>query len=158
MKALIALLFVLSSFQTLAGQLVIHSKGSPDVYFNEETLSSQFVSVTFTTKLPWYSEEKVFVGVKVSDLLRELKFDNVTNITLEALNDYAAEISAEDINKYQPIIAYKMDGKAMQIRHKGPFWLVFDLSKYPEIDRSDYYSKMVWQIKEVTVINGNDKK
>lgn len=158
MKALIALVILSMSFQVFAGQLVIHSKGIPDVHFNEETLSTRFTQVQLTTKLPWYPEEKAFVGVRVSELLSELKFDNATNITLEALNDYAADISVADINKYQPIIAYQMDGKAMKVRHKGPFWLVFDLSKYPEIDRADYYSKMVWQIKEVTVINANDKK
>ncbi|GAL28475.1 hypothetical protein JCM19239_1551 [Vibrio variabilis] len=37
----------------------------------------------------------------------------------------------------------------MSIRDKGPYWVIFPLSQYPEIDNTDYHSMMIWQLKEV---------
>ncbi|TXZ85080.1 molybdopterin-dependent oxidoreductase, partial [Vibrio cholerae] len=69
-----------------------------------------------TTELPWIHGSHQFTGFKVNDLLEYLQQNHVNSVTFMALNDYAANISIADIQHYEPIVAYYMDGNEMQIR------------------------------------------
>lgn len=60
-------------------------------------------------------------GFKVSDLLEYLQQGHVKSVTFMALNDYAANISIADIQYYEPIVAYYMDGNEMKFVTKALF-------------------------------------
>ena len=82
-------------------------------------------------------------------------FDNAAttqkpNSVIDAMNDYYSYISREDILRYQPIIAYKQDHNYIKVRNKGPYWLIYPVTKYPELDVSYYHSQMVWQINRIS--------
>ncbi|EEX64516.1 hypothetical protein VCJ_003050 [Vibrio metoecus] len=77
--------------------------------------------------------------------------DQVSSVTFIALNDYAANISIADIEQYEPIVAYYLDGTEMKIRNKGPFWLVYNLDKNPKLNNPIYYTHMVWQISHILI-------
>lgn len=104
----------------------------------------------YVTELPWVNEPTEFTGVKLSTLLFQ-HYGAVPNlVTVRALNDYAATIKKEDIERYQPIIAYWQNGKPMRVREKGPFWLIYPLSHFPEeLNNEHYQSQMVWQINHI---------
>ncbi|KFD79980.1 oxidoreductase molybdopterin binding domain protein [Vibrio paracholerae] len=114
-------------------------------------LATVLPEVSFTTELPWIHGARRFTGFKVSDLLEYLQQDQVNSVTFMALNNYAANISIADIQQYEPIVAYYMDGNEMKIRHKGPFWLVYNLNKNPKLKNSVYYTHMVWQISQILI-------
>ncbi|MBO0213397.1 molybdopterin-dependent oxidoreductase [Vibrio sp. Vb2880] len=105
----------------------------------------------FTTHVPWLTEPHTFTGFTLTDLLKYLKVENAESVSLIALNDYAANIAIDDVQQYNPIVAYFLDGKPMRVRDKGPFWLVYNLSAYPQIDEPMHYTQMVWQIKEILI-------
>ncbi|WP_010319978.1 molybdopterin-dependent oxidoreductase, partial [Vibrio ordalii] len=109
---------------------------------------------TFTTSLPWLLQENRFTGFKVTDLITYLKVGQVSSVSFLAIDDYAANISIEDLTRYEPIIAYHMNGNEMKIRNKGPFWLIYNLGKYPKLlNNTIYHNQMVWQLKNLIILD-----
>lgn len=106
---------------------------------------------SFTTQLPWLPGSHAYTGFLVTDLLDYLKIDNATSVSLIALNDYAANIPIDDLHSYHPMVAYFMDGEPMRVRDKGPFWLVYNLAAYPQIDEPLHHTFMVWQIEKILI-------
>lgn len=156
MKMIWALLPVLISLQAFGAQLVIRVGEEPPVTITHEEIITQLEPSSFTTSLPWYSEKKEFTGFKVSDLLSQLQIDDAFSVSFIALNDYAASSTIADINKYEPIIAYQVDGQKMRVRDKGPYWMLFNIDKYPETNNAVFHSQMVWQIDEIMIHRRQD--
>ncbi|MEJ6114555.1 hypothetical protein [Aeromonas salmonicida] len=44
------------------------------------------------------------------------------------------------------LLAEKQDGKVLTLRNKGPLWIIYPLSEYPELNKEVYHSRMVWQL------------
>ncbi|WP_428774157.1 hypothetical protein [Vibrio sp.] len=125
-----------------------------------ETLSMQTIEqalpkVSFTTSLPWFKEAKKYTGVPAEQLLKYYDINDASAMSFIALNDYAATTVIEDIENYHPVIVYKLDDQKMRIREKGPFWLVFNLDKYPQLNNELFYSQMVWQIDKIIIHRDN---
>ena len=70
-------------------------------------------------------------------------------LALTSLNDYSVDVPAEDAEKYDVIVAYKQNGEYMRVRDKGPFWLVYPLDQYPELQNEQTATKMIWQMKAI---------
>ncbi len=136
-----------------AFELTVNISGRAPIILSMEQLKSELPRRQFKTDLPWLPkhESATFSGFSLYDLITYLKLTNVKSVTFTALNDYKASAPFHDIEKYQPIIAYSMNGEPIKIRDKGPFWFLYDLTKYREIDIPDYHSQMVWQIKEISL-------
>lgn len=156
MKMIGALLPLLISLQAFGAQLVLRVGEEPPVTMMHDEIVAQFEPSSFTTSLPWYPDKKEFTGFKVSDLLNQLEIDDAFSVSFIALNDYAASSTIADINKYEPIIAYQVDGKNMRVRDKGPYWLLFNVDKYPETNTAVFHSQMVWQIDEIMIHRRQD--
>ncbi|HGF7193867.1 TPA: molybdopterin-dependent oxidoreductase [Vibrio cholerae] len=150
MRWMLILTLWCSSF-AFASDITIQVADTPPKVFSLKELATVLPEVSFTTELPWIHGARRFTGFKLSDLLEYLQQDQVNSVTFMALNNYAANISIADIQQYEPIVAYYMDGNEMQIRHKGPFWLVYNLNKHPKLKNSVYYTHMVWQISQILI-------
>jgi hypothetical protein len=114
------------------------------------TQLKQFPVSTIISNTPWTSEGTVFTGVKLSDLakIQSLR-GNMFKVT--ALNNYWSTISQDDIEKYEPILAYAVNGKMMSVREKGPLWVIFPLSDFNQEQDERLHSQMVWQVKSIDV-------
>tara|TARA_Y100001956_G_C4110006_1_gene181937 strand:+ start:524 stop:1018 length:495 start_codon:yes stop_codon:yes gene_type:complete len=74
-----------------------------------------------------------------------------THVKVMAWDDYVVTIPIEYLQKYKVLLATHENGERMTIDGKGPFFVVFPFSDFPEL-RSDYfYSLSVWQVREVIV-------
>lgn len=158
MRWFAVLLSLLLACQTVASQLIIRNGEESKIEISHNDITTNLSESSFTTKLPWYPEKNKYSGFKVSELLEHLNINDAFSLTFVALNDYASSTRMEDILKYQPIIAYKMNDKVMKVRNKGPYWLVFNLDNNAEIDNAAYHAQMVWQIDEIVVHKNTDAK
>ena len=70
-----------------------------------------------------------------------------------ALNDYAADVPMEDATELNSILAVKMNGEAMSVRDKGPLFLIYPFDEKPELYNEKYFSRSVWQIKQIEVVD-----
>ncbi|MCK6264026.1 hypothetical protein KP803_12165 [Vibrio sp. ZSDE26] len=152
MKWIFSILLLLS-FSSQATPLVIRLADDSSITLSYDQISQEIPANSFTTKLPWYKEPKSYKGMRVTDLMSYLdkETSSISAVSFIALNDYAATSNINDILKYEPIIAYMIDEKKMKVRNKGPYWLVFNVDKYPEIGNDVFYTQMVWQIDEVII-------
>ncbi len=145
-------LMLVSAFAS-AYDLTINIPGREPIVMSIEQLKSELPSTQFTTELPWLPEGETaaFQGFTMFDLIAHLKLTNIKSATFIALNDYKASAPFSDFETYRPIVAYSMNNEAMKVRDKGPFWFLYDLTKYPQIDTPDYHTQMVWQIREISL-------
>jgi hypothetical protein len=102
-----------------------------------------------TMETPWTDGKVTFEGPLLSALL-EAVGSTGTVLSVKALNDYAAEVPAEDA-KLATMLATRMDGKPMSVRDKGPLMVVYPFDQNPDLYNEKYFSRSVWQIKEIEV-------
>lgn len=105
---------------------------------------------TVTTHTPWHDGVVTFSGPRLWDLLEPLKPAGKT-LHLTALNDYSVDIPLSDLQRYQPVLAWQLNGKALSVRNKGPLFLIYPFDTYPELHNPLYYGRAIWQIKMITV-------
>ena len=120
--------------------------------FDMETLE-RLGLVEYTIEDPWQEHEEVaYTGILLSDLLEYAGItDTATNIHMVALDDYAVDISLEDIQKWPVMLATRADGKYMSIENSGPTRIVFPFHSNPEIDEDIYKVLMIWNLRDVEV-------
>ena len=109
----------------------------------EKMSQAQIVTAT-----PFLPGKTTFDGVLLRDLLKAAGVTSQT-LVMTALNDYSVEIPLSDAVNYDVIVAYKVDGKYMRVRDKGPFWLIYPLDQYPELQTEATATKMIWQMKTI---------
>ena len=103
---------------------------------------------TVTTTTPWTEDKHTYSGVRRNVLLQRLNIHG-NKIKASALNNYWAVLPLDDANKYPVILATRQDGKPLTRRNKGPIFIIYPLSDYPELDQEQTHSFMVWQVKRL---------
>ncbi|MDY0871483.1 molybdopterin-dependent oxidoreductase [Dongia rigui] len=102
------------------------------------------------TGTPWTPGPADFSGVSLKAVL-DLAGAKGTTISAIALNDYAVDIPMADAANDNVIIADRKNGSLMPIRDKGPLWIIYPISNQPELDGEATYSKMIWQLRQLTI-------
>lgn len=98
---------------------------------------------------PWTEGTVTFEGPLLREVLTAAGAKG-SSLKVRALNDYAADVPAEDA-ELDTILATKLDGKPMSVRDKGPLMLVYPFDLDPALYNEKYFSRSVWQIKEIEV-------
>jgi hypothetical protein len=145
-------ILALWSFNIVATELTITT---PDTkithHINIEEMKTLFPAQEWDIKLPWLHDSAHFTGFKLTDLLKHFNVSQAQRVSFCALNGYTVTVSMDNINQYQPIIAYYMNNKEMPIRSKGPFWFLYNLDIFPELNNNQYLAHMIWQLKEIQI-------
>lgn len=102
------------------------------------------------TWTPWTQGEVVFEGVLARRVMAAVGATG-TKLRATALNDYQCTIPLEDFERYDVLLATRMNGRIMRIRDKGPIWLVYPWSDHPELDDFLTRDKAVWQLTALEV-------
>ena len=101
---------------------------------------------------PWTQGDTVFEGPLLKAVLDAAGASGKT-LKVKAINDYSAEVPASDATDYATMLATKMNGKDMSVREKGPLFLIYPFDTNKELYNEKYFSRSVWQIMEIEVIN-----
>jgi hypothetical protein len=103
-----------------------------------------------TTWTPWTEGEVEFEGVLARRLMEAVAARG-TEVDALALNDYAHTIPLEDFQRYDVLLATRVNGQLMRVRDKGPIWIVYPWSEHPELNDSGTREKSVWQLSSLHV-------
>lgn len=114
------------------------------------SMLEELPGMEIVTSTPWHNGSVRFYGVPLKDLMAHLKAAG-TSIEIVALNDYRASIPASDFDTHNPIIAYKLNGKRMSIREKGPLFVMYPFDEKPELKTEAFYARSVWQVRQIIV-------
>jgi hypothetical protein len=104
----------------------------------------------FTTSNGFIDGDSMFSGPLLRDVLELSNLLDEDTITLRAANDYAITYPVSDAMGYDVIIATQMDGVVMSVREKGPLWLMYPFSDFPELSDGIFKSRIIWQLAEVS--------
>lgn len=104
----------------------------------------------FTTMTPWDKQPIQFTGPLLRDVLAAAKATGTT-IKAAALNDYQTAIPLDDAQKFDVILAHKMNGKNIPVKTKGPLFVVYPYDTKPELRSTTYYERSAWQLKSLTI-------
>jgi hypothetical protein len=107
-------------------------------------------TTTVRTSTKWTEGAVTFEGVLMRDLLKKVGASG-TEITAVALNDYKVKIPIADFDKFNVILAYRRDGKAMPVRDKGPLWIMYPFDENPSLKTDLYFARCAWQLKAIEV-------
>jgi hypothetical protein len=103
-----------------------------------------------TTMTPWTDGENQYEGVRIRDLLKQLGAEGST-VLADAVDDYQVKIPMEDIQDYDVIIAYAMNGAPLPVDNKGPLWVIYPYSEHSGLQKDIYFARSVWQLNRLTV-------
>ena len=92
----------------------------------------------FTTMTPWDKQPIKFTGPLLRDVLAAAKASGTT-IKAAALNDYQTTIPLDDAQKFDVIVAYKMNGEVIPVKTKGPLFIVYPFDTKAELRSTTYY-------------------
>lgn len=106
--------------------------------------------VSFQTTSPWFNGPTTFSGIPMQKLMDYVGAKgSVVKVT--ALNDYTTQIPLSDFKKFNVILALKLNGEYMPVRHKGPMFIVYPYDSLPELSNQIYYSRSAWQVRSMRI-------
>ena len=121
---------------------------------------------SFATRTPWYATPRKFTGVRLRDLLAAVGVGAgpavgtavATSVATAgrdvraiALNDYRADIPADDVQRSDVMVAYLLDDEPMRVRDKGPLVVIYPFDSRRELRTAVHYSRAVWQLHRIEV-------
>lgn len=104
---------------------------------------------SFRTATPW-DEARTYSGPAGSALLDRLGAGG-DSIVADALNNYSASMPRSDFMSRGAILATRIDGQPMTVRDKGPIFIVYPFDSRPELNRTEYFKRSVWQLSRLHV-------
>ncbi|MBJ6126072.1 molybdopterin-dependent oxidoreductase [Microvirga splendida] len=102
---------------------------------------------SFATRWELSETPQQFEGVPLRAALERVGAQG-KSLRASALNDYVAVIPMEDL-KFEPILATKLDGRALTIRDKGPLWIVYPRDRHKVLQDARYDARWVWQLNKL---------
>lgn len=145
------------TFGRPVGEVILSVKGKVSVTNNDASADFDMAMLealpktSFTTSTPWTDANTVFEGVALKDLIVATGASGGT-IIVTALNDYSVPMPASDAET-GVIVAYKLNGKYMQVKDKGPLWVIYPFDDKPELKTEAVYSRSVWQLMSLDFVD-----
>lgn len=102
------------------------------------------------TETPFTKGLQQFEGVRLSVVLDAVGARG-SILTATALDGYSIDMPFEDAARYNVFLALKWNGEVMKVRNKGPIWIVYPISQFPDVNTEVYSARSVWQLKSITV-------
>ena len=133
---------------TIEGDIAV-GNGAKTAAFDMAMLE-RLTKSSITTSTVWTDGDIEFEGVSLQTLMKAVGAEGHA-LSAFAIDDYRVEIPAEDIAKWNPIVAYRMNGAAMPKTDKGPLWVIYPYSANPELQADVFYSRAIWQLNRLQV-------
>lgn len=133
---------------TISGKVA--EKNTADAAVFDLAMLEQLPQQTFTTMTPWDKLPIKFTGPLLRDVLQAAKASG-TSIKALALNDYQTRIPLDDAQKFDVILAHRMNDAGIPVRTKGPLFIVYPYDSNPALRATTYYERSAWQLKSMVV-------
>ena len=89
-------------------------------------------SVTIKPTLEYDNKVHTLRGPLVVDVMKAcaVKMHSKISLFMRAVDGYAAQVSAVDVEKYRYIVATHIDGQPMALGGLGPLWGIYDADRF----------------------------
>ena len=133
---------------TVTGNITSTTDG--DVALFDRAMLEELGMTTVETTTPWTEGARRFEGVPVRRLLDAVGATG-RSVFATALNDYAVEIPVSDFLQHKVILALKMDGAYLNVRDKGPIFVIYPFDAEPGLRNDVIYDRSIWQLSHFEV-------
>jgi hypothetical protein len=133
---------------SISGRIGVTNAGD-EAQFDRSMLEDLGLA-SFTTVTPWYNGPVTFEGVPMVRLMQRVGAAGST-VQAIALNDYSTEIPMADFATWGVLLALKRDGKYLEVRDKGPLFIVYPYDTSSELRAPRYYGRSAWQVAKLLV-------
>ncbi len=117
--------------------------------FDAEMLKAMPAS-QIVTKTPWRASATRFSGPALKTLLSAVGAQGKV-LRLIALDRYEVSIPIEDVARFGPVLAMRMDDRELKIRDRGPVLLMYPFDSFPELNTEIYFGRSIWQLQRIVV-------
>lgn len=135
--------------QAMAAPALTLVNGSQQLELSVDDLMAMPQTV-INTENEFVDGKVVYRGPLVRDVLARVGLDKVDNVRFVAANDYYVDIPMQNFRDYGAILAIEADGERLSRREKGPVWLMYPISDFPELHDPIYSRRLIWQVVEIT--------
>jgi len=140
-----------SAVEYRIGDLTIKDEKSQTSITLSKDMFEKLPKSAITTSTPWLPKT-TFTGVRVKDVLEAAGYHG-KRLRVHALNDYWVDIPISDVENYNIILANKRGTQELRVRDFGPYFVVYPIDDHPsELTKPIYYSRSVWQVDSITVM------
>jgi len=133
---------------TISGKVA--DKNTPDSATFDLAMLEKLPQQTFSTKTPWDKQPIKFTGPLLRDVLAAAKASGTT-IHAMALNDYKTAIPLDDAQRYDMIVAHRMNDALIPVSTKGPLFIVYPFDTRAELQSARFYGRSAWQLKSLNI-------
>jgi hypothetical protein len=103
-----------------------------------------------TTHSPFFPGTETFSGPLLADLLAA-----ALPVGCQTKGKYTYKTCCTQrlfhSNHADAIVATRKNDLPMLIRDRGPFWIIFPLTKRPDLENEDFYRLMIWQLSDIII-------
>jgi len=107
--------------------------------------------MTLNTSNEFVDEVTAFDGPLARDVVALLGGVPGDTVELTAINDYSIEVPVSDFFDYDVIFAHTVGGVQLSPRDKGPIWVVYPMSDFPELAAANFNARLIWQLVKVEI-------
>lgn len=102
------------------------------------------------TSTPWTTGKAVFRGALLRDILKDVGASGKL-LKVSAADGFTVEIPVADAEKYDVILAYKMNGEWLERGAYAPFWIIYPFDAHKELADRKFYARAIWQVTDIVV-------
>lgn len=133
---------------TVSGKITHYTNPERKIYEFRESDIAAFPQHSIRTKTSW-TPESTFTGPLMQAILDKVGATG-TKLFMVAVDDYTYTVPASDFKQYPAVFAHTLNGKRMDIRHRGPFWLMYPIPSMPNSAKGPKLdAKLVWQVNRI---------
>ncbi|WP_158021035.1 oxidoreductase [Chromobacterium sphagni] len=135
---------------TVSGSIAKLTNKKSRIYEFRESDLRALKQHSIVTKTSW-TPESTFSGPLIDDVLKTVGASG-SRVKLFALNDYAYTLNRDELEKYNVILARSINNKRLEIKDRGPLWLMYPLPDMPAAERGPLLdAKLIWQVNRIVV-------
>ena len=91
-----------------------------------------------------------FEGFLMRDLLKHVGSTGDT-VAAIALNNYVIDFEISEFERFDVVVAYRMDGQPLLPSDKGPLWIVYPRDQHAKLQDIRYDYRWVWQLTRLDI-------
>jgi hypothetical protein len=88
-------------------------------------------------------------GIPLRAVLAAAKAQDFTKLRITALDGYEVYLPASDVQRFDPILAYRKDDQYIGILDKGPLFLIYPFESAPQLQTMEYINRTIWQVNAI---------
>ena len=106
-------------------------------------------SETFSAKTEWTEGTPTFTGVPLKVLIDTVGASG-DEIIATAADGYAISLPMADVDRYNLLLVYAIDGTELDHTDKGPLWIMYRWDQMTAQEIEDKSPNAVWQLQQLT--------